>query len=239
VGAVGALGALRAGLVVLAEQLDEQLAEVHHRLAQVLGARVARGRAARDAVRGAVVLDDLRVVDRDVGRALVELVRDGVAAVAHDLHHERVGLADGRAGLVDEAPLRAAPAVGVAVARGGLELADLELVATLPALAKLGLGLAAVPAALLDRAFVFGAEALLQLLRSSLARKDQRTDDQGDQNDRHDHDDHGYLPPGCAGGAGMPSGVGSTRRPMLHAPRLRGPRDRHRRFALRVRGSAP
>src|SRR6185503_13804779 len=74
VGAVGALGALRAGLVVLAEQLDEQLAEVHHRLAQVLGARVTRGRAARDAVRGAVVLDDLRVVDRDVGRALVELV---------------------------------------------------------------------------------------------------------------------------------------------------------------------
>ena len=122
-------------------------------------------------MRGAVVLDDLRMVDGDVGGALLELVRDGIAAVAHDLHHERVGLADGRSGLVDEAPLRGPPALGVPVARRGLELADLELVAALAALEQLGLSLPAV-AALGDRPLVLGAEALLQLLGSSLARKD-------------------------------------------------------------------
>src|SRR4051794_32650986 len=183
------------GRLVRAEELDKQRAEVHHRLAQVLGARLSRGRTAGDVVGGAVVLDDLGVVDGDIGRALVELVGDGVAAVAHDLHHERVGLADGGRGLVDEATLGVAPAVGVAVARGGLELADLELVAPLTALAQLGLGFAAVAAALLDRGLVFGAEALLQLLRSPLAHENDRSDDQGDHDDRHDHDDHVCLPP--------------------------------------------
>ena len=120
------------------------------------------------------------MVDGHVGGALLELVRDGVAAVAHDLHHERVGLADGRSGLVDEAALRGPPAIGVAVAGRGVELADLEPVVALAALEQLRLSLLAV-ASLGDGPLVLGAEALLQLLGSALARKDERTYDQGDQ----------------------------------------------------------
>src|SRR3954470_906861 len=201
-----------ARLLVAAEQLDEEGAEVHHRLAQVLRARLAGRRAARDVVGGAVVLDHPGVVDGHVGRALVELLRDGVAAVAHHLHHERVGLADGGRRLVDEPPLGVPPALGVAVARGGLELADLELIAALAALVQLGLRFTAVAAALLERAVVLRAEALLQLLGSALARVEQRSDDQGDHDDRQDHDDHGSLPPVAPAAAGVPSAVGLPER---------------------------
>src|SRR5215218_128400 len=137
VDAVGAVpGPAVAGALdaLVAEELGEQRPEVDHRLAQILGARVARGGPGRDAVRGAVVLDHLRVIDRHVGGALLELVGDRVAALAHDLDDERVGLADGGGGLVDEPPLRGAPALDVAVARAGVELADLELLAALAAL---------------------------------------------------------------------------------------------------------
>src|SRR5215218_3005871 len=193
VDAVGAvLGPAVAGALdaLVAEELGEQRPEVDHRLAQILGARVARGGPGRDAVRGAVVLDHLRVIDRHVGGALLELVGDRVAALAHDLDDERVGLADGGGGLVDEPPLRGAPALDVAVARAGVELADLELLAALAALLQLGLGLAAVAAALLDGALVLGAEALLQLLGLPLAHQQDGSDHRGDHDDRQDHVDH-------------------------------------------------
>ena len=74
-----------------------------HRLAQVLGAG-ALSRAV-DRVRRAVVLDDLGMVDGDVGRLLLEVL-DGVAALAHDLGEQRVRVGQRRRRLVDELRLR-------------------------------------------------------------------------------------------------------------------------------------
>src|SRR3954465_1155661 len=71
------------GLVLL-EELLEQGAVVDHRRPQILGRRVAALVRNRDPVRGAVVRDHLGMVDREVVRALVEIL-DRVAAVTHHL----------------------------------------------------------------------------------------------------------------------------------------------------------
>jgi len=75
---------------------------------------------------------------------------------------------DGVHRLIDEAPLRAPPAVRVVVTDIGVELADLELLPALLALAQLGLGGAPVTT-LRHRALVLGAEALTQAVRPPLA----------------------------------------------------------------------
>ena len=54
-----------------------------------------------DAVRGAVVLDDLRMVDRDVSRPPIEIV-DGITPFAHHLGHQTVSDADGGCRIVHE-----------------------------------------------------------------------------------------------------------------------------------------
>ena len=64
-----------------------------------------------NAVRGAVVLDDLRVVHRDVSRPLIEVV-DGIAAFAHHLGHQPIGDADGGCWIIDEPGLHLVPAGG-------------------------------------------------------------------------------------------------------------------------------
>ena len=59
-----------------------------------------------------VVLDDRRVIDRDVGRLLVKVV-DRVAALAHHLGHEPIRVAHCARRIVDERGLHRPPAVGV------------------------------------------------------------------------------------------------------------------------------
>ena len=78
-------------------------------------------------MRGAVVLHDHGMVDRHVCSALLEVLGDGVAALAHDLRDERVGLGHRGRRLIDEGPLRRGPALGVALARRGFQVADLQL----------------------------------------------------------------------------------------------------------------
>ena len=130
----------RARLIVTAEQLLEEGPEVDHGLAQVFGARLVADGAARDLVGRPVVLDHDRMLDGDVRGAAIEILRDGIATLAHHLADERVGLADRRRRLIDERALRPSPALGEALARLGLELADLELLMSLTPLAQLALG---------------------------------------------------------------------------------------------------
>ena len=59
------------------------------------GPRCSRCACVVDRVRLAVVLDDLGVVDGDVGRLLLEVL-DGVAALAHHFGEQRVGVARAR-----------------------------------------------------------------------------------------------------------------------------------------------
>ena len=100
-----------------------------------------RARGAGQPVGLAIGLDDPRVVDGDVGGALVEVV-DRIAAVLHDGLDQHVRLSRGPFRIVDEARLHALPLADVALSRSGRERRDLELSAALGAGRELGLGLA-------------------------------------------------------------------------------------------------
>src|SRR5271165_5811191 len=75
------------------EQLLEERPVVHERLALLLCADITVLLRQVNAVCGAVVLDDLWVVYRDVGRPLIEVI-DGIAPGAHHLGHQPIGDAD-------------------------------------------------------------------------------------------------------------------------------------------------
>ena len=125
------------------------------------------------------------MVDRDERRLLVEAV-DRVAALAHHLVEERLGLAERVLRRVDEAGLGVVPLVGVLLARCGAERADVELVAGLGAVGQLVLGVPAVLAALgpADGAVPFGAEPLLQLGGVTVARRAERQREDDEQRPR-------------------------------------------------------
>ena len=76
------------------EQLLEERPVVHERLSLLLGVDITVLLGHMDAVRGAVVLDNLRVIYRDVGRPLIEVV-DGITPFAHHLGHQTICDADG------------------------------------------------------------------------------------------------------------------------------------------------
>jgi hypothetical protein len=86
-------------------------------VAQFLGRAVPVRLLLRELVSAAVVVDDVRVVDRDVRGAALEVV-DRIAAVRHDALDQLVGRRDGAAGVVDELRLHVLPARDVALARG-------------------------------------------------------------------------------------------------------------------------
>src|SRR5271165_7634835 len=81
---------------------------MNERLSLLLCADIALLLREMDGVSGSVVLDDRRVVDRDVGRLLVEIV-DGVTALAHNLGHEPVRVAHCARRIVDECCLHHLP----------------------------------------------------------------------------------------------------------------------------------
>ena len=146
--------------------------------------------------RGPVVSDQLGVVHRDDVGLTVEVVC-GVAASAHDLLHEPVGVAERAGGVVDEARLHLSPGRVVLLAFDGVEAAQLQLLAVLLALGQVLLGGAAV-ATVADRPVVLGAELVLELARLALTlQTDQGERRQGDHHDDEDDDDrgaHGGLP---------------------------------------------
>ena len=77
---------------------------MHHCLAQLLGLGPAALALDGEPVGLAVVVDKPRMVDRDVGRPLLE-VADRVAAHLHDHADELVSLPDGALRVVDELSL--------------------------------------------------------------------------------------------------------------------------------------
>ena len=77
------------GYVVRAEQLLEERAVVHERLALRLRAYVGLLLRQVEGVRGSVVLHHVGVIDRDVGGLLFEIV-NGITTFAHHLGDESV-----------------------------------------------------------------------------------------------------------------------------------------------------
>ena len=125
------------------------------------------------------------MIDRDVGRALLEVV-DGIPPVAHHLMHEAVGPADGVVRAVDEAGLDAVPLGRVVVARVAVERPDVERRPALLAAGELLFGVAATAGVGHD-VLVLRAEAFLQVLAPAPA--GDAVGDRGQQDDGGDDDD--------------------------------------------------
>ena len=121
------------------DELFEEGAVVAHRLPQALRGTAVPLVGVSEPVTFAIVLDDQRVVDRDVGSLLLEVV-DRIPAVAHDRLDQAVGPRDRGTRLVDELALQNLPALEVPLARCACERPDLELAPTLLARGQLGLG---------------------------------------------------------------------------------------------------
>ena len=91
-----------------------------------------------------------------------------IAALAHDLAHEAVGLPDGFLRCVYEPSLNSQRLLGESLALLLIERPDIEALAPLLAPGELGLGLLAIPVPL-EHSVVLRAEALPELLRAAPA----------------------------------------------------------------------
>ena len=140
-----------------AQQLRKQRPVVHERLAEVLGACQSLVVGQGEHLGCTVVLHHVGMVDRDVVGLLLEVL-DRVPPVAQYLGDQRVSLAGGRGGVVDEPALGGPPRLQVARSGGRLEFDNLELAVPLLALCELGFRGASI-ARSGDGAGVLGSEA--------------------------------------------------------------------------------
>src|SRR4051812_46176057 len=97
---------------VIMEKLVEERPIMYESLPLVLGAVVPVLLRAVDRVGGPVVLDNFRMIDRDVGRPLVEVV-DRIAAFTHDVGQKPVRVVQRGRGTVDESGLHLSPAMRI------------------------------------------------------------------------------------------------------------------------------
>ena len=97
-----------------------------HRLAKVLGARLATLMPKRDVVGLVIMFDDDRMIDGDVAGALVEIA-DRIASRLHHVAEQRVSERNCARRIVDEARLNVVPALRELAALGRLERPDVEL----------------------------------------------------------------------------------------------------------------
>src|SRR5439155_21875660 len=116
----------------------------------------------RDAVREAVVLDAGRVVDGDVRRSFLEILRR-VTLFAHHLRDQRVGLTDGVRRRIDKPSLNLLPLLAVVGTLLERERTDLELFAPLLPAREFRLGLAPISACG-DGPLILRSEPLSQVL---------------------------------------------------------------------------
>src|SRR3954463_820218 len=99
-------------VVVVLEKLVEQRAVVNERLPLLLGAGIPGFIREMNGVSGSIVLNNRRMIDRDVGCTLIEII-NRVAALMHHLHEKSVRVVQCTRGVVDECSLNVAPALAV------------------------------------------------------------------------------------------------------------------------------
>ena len=121
------------------DELVEDRAEVDHRLPQVLGLVVAVVRM-EHRVAVSVALDDLRMVDGDMCHLMLRVGVGRIAAILEDAMYDALCGAGSVLWVADEAGLGLPPLVDVAVARGGRERPDVELLVLLLDVGQVPLG---------------------------------------------------------------------------------------------------
>jgi hypothetical protein len=121
----------------------------------------------RECARGAVILNDHRMINRQVVRTPIEIF-ERVATRSHHLRHEVIGFAHGAVGVIDKARLNATPFAGKRI---GLILRELAQVETADALSALPQnGFSTFRADSLNGSLVLGSKALAQVHASPPAR---------------------------------------------------------------------
>ena len=161
---------------------------MHHGLSEILRFGQALIHSLGDLAGCPVVLDYVRMVDGDVGRALVEVL-DRIAALAHHVDDEAVCRPDCSARGLDEPRLDLLPRGPVGRLSLLVERAGLEPRTSLDARLELGLGAAAV-AQVLGRPLVLGSERLAQPLGPRPPASAGDGEDEG-EDDEHDRSDDG------------------------------------------------
>jgi hypothetical protein len=118
----------------------EKDAVMHNCFSELLGIGFAAFIARRDRLRCPVILNDGRVVDRDIGRTAFE-IGHGVAALKHQLANQFVCLDDNPRGAIDEAALQGVPGVAEPSGVSGRQWCDTEVLHALLASLEFRFGL--------------------------------------------------------------------------------------------------
>jgi hypothetical protein len=172
------------------KQVVKERSEVHHGLTQLLGAGLAVPSADRDPMSRSIVLDHGRMLHGYVGRPLLEVLIDWIAAVMHHSPYELISAANSIHGLIHEVSLSRPPLLLIALASRRLKRPDLEGLDSLTAIVQLPLG-GALVSPLRHDAAVLRAELSLQLPRPLRTCKQNSDDHQQNDDDCYQHPDHG------------------------------------------------
>jgi hypothetical protein len=193
----GAIDCARWSAFAILEQVLEQLAIVDDRGAKVLCARCVSFVTFGDRARSAIVTDEPRMMNGEIGGALLE-VRDGISAGLHYFLDERVGAGDGARRVVDEHFLDAPPLLGEQVSLIGEQRTNLEVLNSLLSLDELFLG-TALTADLMNSSGVLRPIPFLERFGSTFPIC-QVPDHASDNDKRNKNPDdrgcaHGFYPP--------------------------------------------
>jgi hypothetical protein len=176
--------AVRASVVGF-KQVPEQRAIVNHRLPEIFGARPALRVLQGDFPRRAIVHDNIRVIDRNIGDALLEFTHR-ITTRSHYLADETIGFRYGSMRIIDKTRLDTSPGAVETVRIGRAQRADLQLGHPLCARLESGLGLSMIPFRA-KGAVVLRAEPLPQTLAAHPVHGDPY-----DGADQHNCEQHPY-----------------------------------------------
>src|ERR1700733_148794 len=128
------------------------------------------------------MLDDVRVVDRDVGRATFKIAH-GVATLEHQLTNQLIRLGDDPLGVIDEAALQGFPSLTEPCGVSGRQRRNGELLNALFASLEFRFPLSA-PSKLTDSTVVFWTEPFLKS-RGLVSPADEKPRRECKQRDEH------------------------------------------------------
>ena len=138
----------------------------------------------RECASGAVILNDHRMIHRQVVRTPIEIF-EGVATRGHDLRDELIGFAHGAVRVINKARLNATPFAGKRIGLILSELAQVETADTIGAFPENGFS--ACRADSLNGSFILGSKAFAQVHASAPARvSPSRKSEQQDNDNRTD-----------------------------------------------------
>jgi hypothetical protein len=153
---------------------------VDHRLTHFFRAGFAPLPSQRECPRDAVILNDYRMINRQVVRTLIEIF-EGIATRDHHLRDEVISFAHGSGWVVDKARLNTTPFAGERIGLISSELAQVEAADTLSTLPERGFSTRRADS--LNGSFVLGSKALAQV--DALAPARVNPSSKPDQQDDH------------------------------------------------------